>query len=218
MAKEKKVKWTKKEAEVEVVLVPIDQLEGVERNPRSIQDDDFRKLMQDINRDPEFLNQRPLLVNRVEGRLVVYGGHQRLNACKTLGHETVPCSIEDNLDEETMKRRVVADNTHFGVFDDEKFGQFADDDLEHLGLVEIDDGDLDLGPMEGVHMGGGDLQNDPKDKSAKEERKQHGKHAVDIVFASEEEKETFDELAKNHTPKDGRFEDWLVEELKNEYE
>ncbi len=89
----------------------------MEKNPRKISKDQMEKLIVSIESDPDFLNSRPILVNRVDDKLIVYAGNQRVRAAKKLKWKTIPCIVEYNLSEDLMKKRIVLDNKSFGEFD-----------------------------------------------------------------------------------------------------
>lgn len=129
-------------------LVPIDDLELLERNPRKITDDQFKKLVKSLKDDPSFFHARPCLVNRIEDHLTVYAGNQRVRAAKKLGWKQVPCIIDDDLDLDTMQSRVIKDNAHYGSWDYDILS--SDYELESLlgfGFTESTLG-LDIGMEE----------------------------------------------------------------------
>jgi len=121
----------------QVTYVKISRLKPYDRNPRHIAQQDFEKLKQDIQDDPDFFHDRPCLVNEANGELTVYAGNQRLRAAKSLGLKQVPCIIRKDLDEETMRRRVVKDNLHRGDWDyDILANEFDAIDLLSWGFSE----------------------------------------------------------------------------------
>ena len=89
----------------------------LERNPRKITKDQFKKLCNSLEEDPAFLDARPILVNRVDDKNIVYAGNQRVQAAKKLKWKNVPCIVYNDLDEKTIKSRIVKDNAHYGEFD-----------------------------------------------------------------------------------------------------
>ena len=97
--------------------IKIKKLKLLEKNPRRISKGQMIKLQESLIQDPDFLNSRPVLVNRVDGINIVYGGNQRVRAAKALGWEAITCSVSENLDESRMKSRVIKDNQTFGEFD-----------------------------------------------------------------------------------------------------
>jgi DNA modification methylase len=101
----------------EIKKVPISKLSLLERNPRKISGDQMQKLVESLQSDPDFFNNRPCLVNEKDGKLIVYAGNQRIRAAKKLKWKEVPCIVEQNLDDELMKDRIVKDNKTYGEFD-----------------------------------------------------------------------------------------------------
>ncbi len=116
-------------------LIKISQLKLLEKNPRRITKEQMDKLCRSIESDPNFLECRPVLVNCTvvdDGKQImhVYAGNQRIRAAKKLGMKEIPCIVEYDLDEETVKKRVVQDNQHYGTWDfDELANSF---DIEML--------------------------------------------------------------------------------------
>ena len=80
---------------------------------------------------------RPCLVNSIDGKLIIYAGNQRARAAKKIGFKEVPCIVVENLDEETMKKRVVLDNLHHGEFDYDILAcDYEIEDLVEMGMSE----------------------------------------------------------------------------------
>lgn len=114
-------------------LIKISRLKLHEHNPRRITKEQMDKLCRSIENDPKFLECRPVLVNVVqvyhEGPseslscskevLHVYAGNQRVRAAKKLGMKEIPCIVEYDLDEDTVKRRLITDNANYGSWDDD---------------------------------------------------------------------------------------------------
>lgn len=115
----------------------IKELTLLDRNPRTITKDQFKKLCDSIEQDPLFFEARPCLVNMVEDKLIVYAGNQRVKAAKKLGWTRIPCSIEKDIDLKVLQSRIIKDNKTYGQFDDDILA--ADFELDML---------LDCGFME----------------------------------------------------------------------
>lgn len=96
---------------------PVKKLKLLKRNPRKISKQQFQNLCNSLQNDPDFLQKRPVLVNLIDGNYNVYAGNQRVRAAKKLGWKTIPCDIDENIDEKTMKKRILQDNLSFGEFD-----------------------------------------------------------------------------------------------------
>lgn len=72
---------------------------GLGRNPRWIRDTRYEALKRSITDDPEYLLYHPLEIFTLshikgkDGKYIVVGGNQRLQACKDLGFSEVPCIV-----------------------------------------------------------------------------------------------------------------------------
>lgn len=101
--------------------IQIKKLKLLESNPRRITKEQMDKLCRSIESDPNFLQCRPVLVNCIQVDdmpiMHVYAGNQRVRAAKKLGHKEIPCLVEYDLDEDTVKKRIILDNKTFGEFD-----------------------------------------------------------------------------------------------------
>ena len=116
------------------------QLDWLPRNPRTWTAGDLERTKRSIERDPDFLEDRPLLVVPAESgkgeRYIVFGGNLRLKACRENGVKTAPAVIyfpETDEDRETVKRRAMLDNGSFGSWDYDALANEWDD----LPLVDL---------------------------------------------------------------------------------
>ena len=144
----------------EIKSIPIDQLILLDRNPRKITDTQFRKLTKSMEEDPDFLQARPILVNHtLDGNYIVYAGNQRVRAAQKLGWKQIPCIIEEDLSDETMKARIAKDNKSFGEWDFDILS--SDYDISELlacGFTEFELG------LDAISPGEGDLPEKKKKK------------------------------------------------------
>lgn len=84
-------------------------------NPRKISGEQLGKLKESLERDPEFMQLRPIVVD--ENGLIL-GGNQRYAGLKSLGYKEVPESWvvrADSLTEEQQKRFILVDNAPEGM-------------------------------------------------------------------------------------------------------
>ena len=125
-----------------ITLTPIKNLNLLSYNPRTITTEAMDKLCKSLREDPDFLRNRPVLVNRVDGVLNVYAGTQRVRAAKKLKWKEVPCIVEENLSDDLIKVRMNKDNLHSGEFDWDILGN--EFELEDLFAAGFDAEDLDL--------------------------------------------------------------------------
>ena len=96
------------------------QLGWLPKNPRQWTQEEVDKTKDSIERDRDFLEDRPLLVVPHDGGFVVYAGNMRCTAAKELGIEALPCVTyepECVEDRDTIKRRSILDNGSFGAWD-----------------------------------------------------------------------------------------------------
>lgn len=112
-----------------VELVEISELTLMEDNPRTITKKQLESLYISLRDDPDFLEKRPVLVNRMNGKLFVYAGNQRVTAAKWLGWNKIPCIVDENLDENVVKKRILIDNRHSGEWDYDLLANNFDLDL-----------------------------------------------------------------------------------------
>lgn len=113
-------------------LVKLEELKPFERNPRRISKEAFEALCKSIAQDG--YHQRILATNDLR----VIGGHQRINAFKTLGYTSIIVLVPDRvIDDETFRRILIRDNLPFGEFDmDVLSTDFEIDELKEIGMPE----------------------------------------------------------------------------------
>lgn len=123
------------------LLLNSGQIQDVPKNPRGVKDKQYEYLLKSLREDPDFLNHKPLHVYPHGDKFVVLGGNQRLRACRELGYKEVPVTIYDvETPVETLRRRVVIDNSNYGEWDmDALANEWSDEPLEEWGV------DLKLG-------------------------------------------------------------------------
>ena len=117
-------------------LVKITEVKTNAKNPRTIKDEKFRKLVKSIQEFPDMLNKRPLIVfTDVDGKYVVLGGNMRLKACKEIGLKEIPVILADEWTEEQKAEFLIKDNVGFGEWDwDILTDEWDTDNLEDWGL------------------------------------------------------------------------------------
>jgi DNA modification methylase len=117
-------------------LVKITEVKTNAKNPRTIKDEKFKKLVKSIQEFPDMLNKRPLIVfTDVDGKYVVLGGNMRLKACKEIGLKEIPVILADEWTEEQKAEFLIKDNVGFGEWDwDILTDEWDTDKLEDWGL------------------------------------------------------------------------------------
>lgn len=117
-------------------IVQIHQVKTNPKNPRTIKDDKFKKLVKSIQEFPDMLNKRPLIVfTDVDGKYVVLGGNMRLKACKEIGIKEIPIILADEWTEEQKAEFLIKDNVGFGEWDwDQLQSEWDTEKLDEWGL------------------------------------------------------------------------------------
>ena len=114
------------------------QLDWLPRNPRTWTQDDIDRTAASIEEDPDFLEERPILVVPFGKEYVAFGGNLRHEGCAKRGRKTAPCVVyypESEEDYETVKRRAMKDNGSFGKWDwDTLANEWDDEPLPDWGV------------------------------------------------------------------------------------
>ncbi len=127
----------------------ISNLTLLDTNPRQVRKGAIERLAKSISseRGKSLFNKRPCLVNKRDGKLIVYAGNQRLRAAQSLGWKTVPCIVEEiTLEEE--REETIKDNLVIGEWDDDLLANHFDiEELADWGM-DLSDLKLDTGEIE----------------------------------------------------------------------
>jgi len=116
--------------------IALSEIKKNPKNPRTIKDESYRKLVQSIRDFPEMLELRPLVL---DADMMVLGGNMRLTALKELGYKEAPCLIASELTEEQKRQFIIKDNIGYGEWDWNALGELYQlPELEEWGL-EIPD-------------------------------------------------------------------------------
>lgn len=111
------------------------ELKLFDRNPRTISSEAMGKLKASIERDPEFMTLRPIVVDET---MTVLGGNQRLKAIRELGMDEIPdrwVARSEDLTDEQKRRFVVLDNLAAGEWDvDLLANEYDVSELDELGF------------------------------------------------------------------------------------
>lgn len=125
------------------------EISFAEYNPRSIKDPALERLKKSLNSEngKALFERRPILVNKRDGKLIVYAGNQRLKAARALGIETIPVII-DEISIEEEKERNIKDNLSVGEWDSDLLeNNFDLKELEEWGL-DLSEVKLQIEPEE----------------------------------------------------------------------
>ena len=104
---------------------PIGKLQGWDKNPRTIQEKDFKRLVAQIKKHGVY---KPLIVNQ-DG--IIVGGNMRFKALQYLEVPEVWVSIVQTKDEAEMLEIALSDNDRAGSYDEEALA-------EMVALYDID--------------------------------------------------------------------------------
>jgi ParB-like chromosome segregation protein Spo0J len=132
------------EGGIQTDLVPVEQLQPAEWNPRTIDDKRFKQLVQSLRADPGFLWGRPILANK---RGIIYAGNMRYRAAVVIGWTEVPARIS-NISDQQAKERALRDNNGFGDWQDQELAEMLlelkqeGSDLSSLGFKDRQLNDL----------------------------------------------------------------------------
>jgi len=130
----------RKELGLGFLLLNEGQLPWLPKNPRQWTATDVERTAASIKEDPDFLEDRPLLVVPFDAKnYVVFAGNLRHEGAYAVKRSKVPCVIyypETEDDHETIRRRAMKDNGSFGAWDwDELFSSpWGTMDLEAMGI------------------------------------------------------------------------------------
>lgn len=116
---------------VEIKRISLDLLKENPDNPRIINKEQYKKLIQSIKDMPEMLEARELVVNK---DLVVLGGNMRYKALKELGVNEVTVKIVDWTDDK-QKEFIIKDNVSGGEWNyDQLANEWVLEKLNYWGL------------------------------------------------------------------------------------
>lgn len=100
-------------------LRKVSELSNWDDNPRTITDQDFERLKQQVERLGVY---KPLLINQNN---IVIGGNMRLLVLEALGTQEVMCSIVRTDNTAQMLEYALSDNDQAGVTDEDRVAELA---------------------------------------------------------------------------------------------
>ena len=125
-------------------MINLSDIRPNEKNPRTISSFQLDKLKESLARDPEFMELRPIVVDK-DG--MILGGNQRYAGLKALGYKEVPDNWivkAENLTEQQQKRFILVDNSPEGMSGEWDFDLLKDG----WELPELEDLGFDIDGME----------------------------------------------------------------------
>jgi hypothetical protein len=108
----------------------LSELKPNPKNPRKSTKEAVEKLAESIKSNPTFFEARPILLSDRTGELVIIGGERRSEAAKLLGLTFVPTILLHGLDEAAEDEILIKDNTHAGVWDEQKLQAWGKEQLQ----------------------------------------------------------------------------------------
>lgn len=109
---------------MEIVYRKLSELKPNPKNPRKGTKDAIEKLAESIKGNPKFFEARPILLSDRTGQLVIIGGERRSEAAALLKMKTVPTILIPGLSEAQEDEIMIRDNTHSGVWDEQKLAKW----------------------------------------------------------------------------------------------
>lgn len=119
---------------MEIVYRKLSELKPNPKNPRKATKEAIEKLARSISENPKFFEARPILLSDRTGELVIIGGEQRSKAAAILKMETVPTILIPGLDEAGEDEVLFLDNTHSGVWDEQKLTKWDKGQLKQWNV------------------------------------------------------------------------------------
>ena len=113
--------------------IKISEIKANPKNPRTITDAMYQKLLKSITDFPQMLKIRPLVIDE---KNMVLGGNMRLKALVELGWKKVPVIRAKNLTADQKREFIAKDNIGYGEFEWEAL--MKDWDVEKLSEWGLD--------------------------------------------------------------------------------
>jgi DNA modification methylase len=114
----------------EIVYKKLNQLKLLGNNPRQIQDADFQRLCESLERNPDYFEARPVILSNRTGDEVIIAGNMRYRAAKKLKLKEVPTILLSD-----QAEIIFRDNINNGQWDlDRIANEWTDFPLEDWGL------------------------------------------------------------------------------------
>lgn len=135
-------------AKVTDLIMNEGQLGWLPTNPRQWTQKDIDLTKASLQNDPDFTEERPVLVVACDGKLLVFAGNLRTTAARALKWEYISAVLytpENDEDKDTIKRRSILDNGAFGSWDYDMLANEWDDlPLSDWGVPAWNTEDVDL--------------------------------------------------------------------------
>ena len=119
---------------MEIVYRNLSELKPNPKNPRKGTKEAIEKLAESIKGNLKFFEARPILLSDRTGALVIIGGERRSEAAALLKMQTVPTILLSGLTEAQEDEILIKDNTHAGVWDEQKLQAWGKDQLQNWNV------------------------------------------------------------------------------------
>jgi len=124
---------------MEIIKVPISEVEVWDKNPRNIKTKDFERLKRQIQ---ELGVYKPLICFRENGKYTTLGGNMRLRALEALSINEVDISIVKPKTEAEKIKYALSDNDRVGQYDEQTLAELT---YPHIEEINLEDYKLDIG-------------------------------------------------------------------------
>ena len=115
-----------------------------DENPRIIRDSKFKKLVEDMERDPQYISKRPIIA-RADTK-VILAGNMRARAAMTLGWKYVPVQFTNDFDEDHNREVILKDNAHAGEYNWDMIANLYDPKMLDRQNIDVWQTDVDFSP------------------------------------------------------------------------
>lgn len=134
-----------------MTTVKLSKLKPNPNNPRFVKDDAFQRMLGTMEKFPQFLSKRPIVIDSWENP-VILAGNVRYKALKQLKYKEIPIDwVKEatDLSDEEKRAFMVLDNTNAGQWDfDTLANEWDIPELESFGVFipNLNDGTMDGEP------------------------------------------------------------------------
>ena len=137
-----KCKKERKDIPIDLLLLNKGQVSWLPKNPRRWTAAGVQRMVDSLNEDPDFLEDRPPLVVPYGDKFVVFASNLRVEGEKRRKQRmSLPCIVyypETDEDRETVKRRATKDNGHMGLWDVDELANEVWGDAKTLQAYGVD--------------------------------------------------------------------------------
>lgn len=158
------------------------------KNPRTIRNHKFKKLVESLQSLPEGLEVNPI---KVDEEMVILGGNMRFKASLEAGLTELPIEIIKGLSKEEKEEFIIKDNAHYGEWDyDVLANTFDSTELNIYGLnvwtPESYEADTESEPL--------DFESDPVEVPSEPAKESEPKKVIQLEFMITDYDEAFGQV------------------------